>query len=305
MIKIYELIGGLRCVEITATITPTRRIERLEGWIGAHIRNMLLAATNEVECEGYGSLMDRVNHFPIEDSTHPWYKELKGGFPKGYVVKVLSPKQRTYELDIERGEAIKFSITLIGSFSEYASKMIKAIEIFAERGILCPMELTIDAVAQHSMLELLYTPCHSDRIAVDFITPVALVRNKSIASNSLQSKTNGFMSMHQLVIAATNRLSKMAVLYGECKAIPAELRDAAEEIAAIASGVSLQQCNLRRVVLSTLKKRAAKDTMIFDGLVGRTEWSGDIAVLYPLLKFCSYISLGENVVYGMGNFGVD
>ncbi len=304
MLKIYKFIGDIRCVEIIATITPTRRIERLEGWIGAHMRNLLLAATNEVVCESGGTLMDRINYFPIEDSTHPWHKGLKGGFPKGYTVKVLSPKQRSYELNIERGEAIKFSVTLIGSLSEYAPKMIKAIEIFAERGILCRMEFTIDAVVQHSMLELLYERWESDLMAIDFVTPLSLAKSKSNVPNSLQSKMNGFISMYQLVAAAVNRLTKMAVLYGDCRASAVEISEAMEELTAIASGVSLQSCNLRRVVLSTLKRRATKDTMIFDGLVGRTEWSGDVTQLYPLLKFCSYISLGEDVVYGMGNMTI-
>ncbi|MFI3314805.1 MAG: CRISPR system precrRNA processing endoribonuclease RAMP protein Cas6 [Rikenellaceae bacterium] len=304
MLKIYESIGNFQCVEIIATITPIRKIEKLEGWLGAHIRNLLLAATSEVVCESGGTLMDEINHFPIEDAAHPWYKELKCGFPKGYTIKVLSPNQSSYRLDIGCDESIEFSVTLIGSLSKYASKMIRAIEIFAERGILSPMELEINAVNQYSMLELLYELRECDLIAIDFVTPLLLAKSKSVTPNSIQSKMNGFVSMYQLVMVAANRLFKMAALYGDFKVSTEDISEAIEELTSIASGITLQSCNLSRVVLSTLKKRATKNAMVFDGLIGETQWRGDIAQLYPLLKFCSYISLGENVVYGMGDFKV-
>ncbi len=306
MLKIYELIGDIRCVEISVTITPARRIERLEGWIGVHIRNMLLAATNEIICDDRGSLMDIINGFPIKDYNHPWHKELKGGFPKGYSIKILSETKRGYTQNYERNEPIRFAVTLIGAIADYADKMVEAIALFAARGIHGHMEYTIDSLDHISLYELLNIENNEQSLSIDFITPLSLFNNKKSIDNreSLRLRMNGFVPIYQLVTSAVNRVAKMAVLYGECCATANELALATEEIANIACGVMLHRCDLRHTELSSAKRRATKETMVFDGLIGKTEWSGDTAPLYPLLKFCSHISLGDNVVYGMGNMVV-
>lgn len=308
MLKIYDLLGDISCLEIVATIIPTRRIERIEGWIGAHIRNMLLAATNEVECdEADCSLMDKINHFPLNDQNHHWYKELKGGFPKGYLLKILSQTQKGYQQTIEQGKKIQFSITLIGSLAEYAPKMIAALEIFAYRGIHCKMELEINAIKKYSLLEDVNQKHNNNNLLIDFITPISLLNNPKRKQQEQHNQIglNGFIPLSQLVVSAINRVAKMAVLYGNCKATAEELSEASKEITQVANKVILKRCNLYHTVLTTSKRRATKDTMVFDGLVGQTEWYGDVAQLYPLLKFCSHISLGDNVVYGMGDFKVE
>ncbi len=306
MLKIYSLIGDIKCVEIVTSLTLSRKIVNMEGWIGAHIRNMLLAATNKIYCDESRSLMDMINRFPIEDETHPWHKELKGGFPKGYSIKVLSSTKRGYIQTFEQGESIRFSVVMIGSIAEYADKMIEAIELFAQNGLHGQMDCSIESVSNFSIKELFGSEHTENKLSIDFITPMSLFNNKKTppTAESLRYRMNGFIPLYQLVTSAANRVAKMAVLYGSCCSTAEELAEATAEISNIACSIEMQRCNLNHTVLTTAKRRATKDTMVFDGLIGETVWRGDFVSLYPLLRFCSIISLGDNVVYGMGHFDV-
>ena len=58
----------------------------LDAWSGAIIRNNLLYAAEQVRIHKTNrSLREQIDTFPLEDN-HPLYKELKDGFPKGYVL---------------------------------------------------------------------------------------------------------------------------------------------------------------------------------------------------------------------------
>ncbi|MDR2773767.1 MAG: hypothetical protein LBC19_03310, partial [Tannerella sp.] len=61
-----------------------------DAWTGAVIRNNLLYAADKVRIESENqTLRERIDAFPLSE-THPLYKELKDGFPKGYVLTDFS-----------------------------------------------------------------------------------------------------------------------------------------------------------------------------------------------------------------------
>ena len=67
-----------------------------KAWPGAVIRNNLLYACANVCIEKSISLLDVLERFPLEE-THPLYKNLTGGFPKGLVIKLGPELMHAYE----------------------------------------------------------------------------------------------------------------------------------------------------------------------------------------------------------------
>ncbi len=126
-----------------------------EAWSGAILRNNLLKAANQVIVNDKVNLLELIDHFPLTE-IHPMYKELKEGFPKGYVIALpeeylvahseLSPKifgqkkrtilENTQEgLYLKEGEIFKFSLFLIGNMSSYYQHFIHAIQLMCQQGM--------------------------------------------------------------------------------------------------------------------------------------------------------------------------
>ncbi|MDR0612494.1 MAG: hypothetical protein LBG45_03235 [Dysgonamonadaceae bacterium] len=62
----------------------------VDAWTGAVIRNNLLYVAEQVYIEIAGqTLREQIDAFPLNE-THPLYKDLKDGFPKGYVLTDFS-----------------------------------------------------------------------------------------------------------------------------------------------------------------------------------------------------------------------
>jgi hypothetical protein len=61
-----------------------------DAWTGAVVRNNLLYAADKIFMpEQKRSLREWIDIFPLEES-HPLYKELREGFPRGYVLTDFS-----------------------------------------------------------------------------------------------------------------------------------------------------------------------------------------------------------------------
>ncbi|MDR2626826.1 MAG: hypothetical protein LBC40_02195, partial [Dysgonamonadaceae bacterium] len=108
----------------------------LDAWTGAIIRNNLLYAAEQVVLEEQGmTLRERIDTFPLNE-THPLYKELKDGFPKGYVLTNFSHYNlQSSPVSIRKNEIFSFSLILMGHFCEYKSYFFQAIRLMCERGL--------------------------------------------------------------------------------------------------------------------------------------------------------------------------
>jgi hypothetical protein len=85
-----------------------------DAWTGAVIRNNLLYAADNIRIEQTDrTLLEQIDAFPLNES-HPLYKELKDGFPKGYVLTNFSHSDmQSSPVAIGKNEIFSFSLILI------------------------------------------------------------------------------------------------------------------------------------------------------------------------------------------------
>ena len=224
-----------------------------DAWPGAIIRNNLLYAAEQIRIQKSArSLREQIDDFSLE-ADHPLFRELKKGFPKGYVLTnfsydassnrdiqpntdikesivnqteavLIQPLANSKEsLILRKGDTFSFSLLLIGHFYNYRFYFFEAIRQMCERGIgkpLTPFSLIDIAENPSSPITLndLIEPDADDilsEITIRFLTPVILfrLRDKKNTRLSYQDKTNRFPSFYQLIRSCFSRLQKLYALY--------------------------------------------------------------------------------------------
>lgn len=281
---------------------------KLNGWLGAHLRNRLLYCLESILLPHteYLSLRKQISEICPIDPSHPLYKTFAGGFPKGYSLKVQSLEYISDSYNITSGSPIYFSIILIGKNSEYSSLLIDGINLFANKGIrgVC-FTATIRGVESFMLRDFLEVPHCSNLLQLDIKTPLLLFKAEGkSAQGSFQARSNGMPSLYQIVYSAANRLASLSTLYGGID-WDDEIIAAINEISELAASPQIAVCDIANVELASANRVSDNRVMKFRGIVGRISWSGDIVPLLPLLVFCSKISLGNDTVYGMGDFEVN
>ncbi|MDR1886410.1 MAG: CRISPR system precrRNA processing endoribonuclease RAMP protein Cas6 [Prevotellaceae bacterium] len=305
-----------------------------DAWTGAVIRNNLLyAAEHVLMAETKQTLRNRIDTFPLED-THPLYKELREGFPKGYVLTDFSHSNlQTPETSIKKNEIVSFSLILIGNYNNYKSYFFQAIRKMCERGFGKPLtpfrlldiaeqspagESQVMAAAQDDLSETLLYPVRLfdfirkdeidefSEITVRYLTPAILFRlkNKKNTQLSYQDKNNRFPSFYQLVRSTFFRLQKLHAIYGNPDEYAPELFDAAllENYLEKAGSPLLKSANIRYITLQNTQKKEKTNEMPLSGYTGEAVYSGYFRKYLPLLRFMEALGVGNEVVYGMGRY---
>ena len=176
---------------------------RFDAWPGAILRNNLLFAAEQIRIQKTGrSLREQIDTFSLNDN-HSLYKELKEGFPKGYVLTDFSHTNLLEpSIAIRKDEIFSFSLLLIGHFNDYRFYFFEAIREMCERGIGKPMtpfqlmditESPSSPVTLSDFLQPEITDGFSE-LTVHFLTPTILYRLKGKKNTQLsyQDKTNRF-----------------------------------------------------------------------------------------------------------------
>lgn len=310
-----------------------------DAWPGAVIRNNLLFAAEQVFIEKEKrTLRDVINDFPLKD-THPLYKNLKDGFPKGYQISLLSHIHlEQSELRLSKGEIISFSLTLIGNMSNYYQYFVLAIRLMCEKGLGKPRHpfLLIDiseqsihdhpqvlSVGQTDLSKELTSPVYlSDftntdiensrsLITIQYTTPIILIRPRSRSKKntqlSYQDKCNQFPSFYQLLRSCLFRLLKLNIIYNSSEDNYPEIPDenSIESFLENAGHPILQSANIKYTTLKNTLKKECINTMPLAGYTGEQTYSGYFEEYLPLLKFMEGLSVGNETVYGMGRFEVE
>lgn len=328
-----ELFEGLFYHQLEIRFSPTCNID-LEHWIGSVIRNNLLYSTSLVEVGNGKTLYDIINEFPLPE-THSLYRELSGGFPKGYALThVLMDGFSKPPLVLSKDRVGCFSISLIGGMARYHLHFIEAIKKMCSRGIGNPrVPLTlIDISEVHPFRSpnLLYThgtnaspllkmPVYlvdflqktvhdKSEVLISFTTPVNLVQNRKKKNRQLsfQDKQNGFPSFYQFTRSVVFRMIKYAVLYGDVAherwnedsslAIENWILQAAEPF--------LVSVGLERVSVRSTPKKEKASTILFRGYTGSMKYYGSFGSYLPVLFFAQSVGAGNDVTYGMGEYTI-
>ena len=290
----------------------------LDAWPGAIIRNNLLYAAEQIRIQKTNrSLREQIDTFPLNDN-HPLYKELKDGFPKGYVLTNFSHANMiNSHITLQEDEVFSFSLLLVGQFYDYRYYFFEAIREMCERGIGKPLtpfrllDISENPVSPVSLLDFLQekTEDKSSEITIRFQTPVVLYRLKEKKNTQLsyQDKCNRFPGLYQLVRSAFFRLQKLHALYIEPTDYSTTLIEETmlETYLEKAGRPLLQSANIQYINLHNTQKKGAKNEMPLAGYVGEQQYFGYFRQYLPLLGFMAELGVGNEVVYGMGRYEIE
>ena len=308
-------------------------------WPGSIIRNNFLSAASSVKINLHNSdlhLRELINQIPLS-ASHPLYKEMVDGFPKGYYFACPQYSFDTIDSSVlKKGDTITFSLYLVGHFSKYYMYFFEAIRIMCKNGLGHPKspfilesiyECSFDGelhlmVNDKSVMagKLLFPVAFSDflsiqipsnktKLCIDFLTPVNLFRKKEKKEKQLsyQDKCNGFPSLYQLVRSVAYRMAKMSILYvyPDKPDIGTTIMDSIEEYIEHATKQTLISVDMQYINLRNTPKKETENKMPLQGYVGRQVYDGSFDRYFPMLKYMEEMGVGHEVVYGLGRYRVE
>ena len=288
----------------------------LDAWIGAIIRNNLLYAAEQIRIQKTNrSLREQIDIFPLNDD-HPLYKELKEGFPKGYVLTNFSHANKVdATLTLHENEIFCFSLLLIGKYNDYRFYFFEAIREMCERGIGKPLtpfrlfDITAYSISPISLSDFLQQENRVSEITVRFQTPMNLYRLKEKKNKqiSYQDKCNRFPSLYQLIRSAFYRLQKLHALYVEPAVYSLLLFEETllETYLEKAGQPLLQSANIQFISQPNTQKKEMKNEIPLAGYVGEQKYTGHFHQYLPLLKFMAELGIGNETVYGLGRYEIE
>ena len=324
------------CFDITL---KTKKNTAFKAWIGAVVRNNFMYAADSVQVEENGkslSLRDLINRIPL-DVSHPLYKELANGFPKGYSFAFpLYPYDGTNALTLKKGDSLTFSLYLAGSLSKYYKSFFEAIWLMCDNGIGHPKSpFTIDSIYERSHEGELHLMAKEDgaqvasrllfpvtladfmqerandeekTLCIDFLTPVNLYKKteKKERQLSFQDKYNGFPGIYQLIRSAANRMAKLTILYMYPRDFEPgdEIMKCIDEYIEFATNMRITSAEIKYINLTNTPKKESENRMPLQGYVGRQVYAGFFNRYLPMLKFMEELGVGHELVYGLGRIKV-
>lgn len=329
---LIDICNKLIYHRLDISISPETDVT-FNGWLGAIIRNNLLCAAESIPTPEGISLFAQLERFPLTEQ-HPLYPVLKGGFPKSFVLSVLSPEAMlSSRLRLRQNEEVVFSLVLIGSCCCYYQEFIEAVRLMCHRGLGTPRTpfrlneiLEKDGMGRAKRLAvghmekvapLRFPVCLEDFreekfgekekvVQLILYSPLLLtvMTKKKDKAQSYQDKMNGFPSFYQFVRSALFRCLRLAVLYA-CPLEGERYSEALQEMDALleeSTTALLMQADIRWVRIPGPPRDTNRKQMLFTGYVGELRFVGDFSRYMPLLSFMQALGNGNDTVYGLGHF---
>ena len=327
--SMIELFYGLYCHRLEVRFCATSDIS-MNCWIGSVFRNGFLYASSEVYDSNNTSLFEKIESMPLPEE-HPYYMQLKGGFPKGFFFDCSNFENDRKGFWLEKGRIYSVDLCLIGRFADYYNLFIRAIQVFCTKGFgkprvpLCLIDVVEKSISGDE--NLLFTEvgevdstlmypinfsqlldlCKDDSITsiveLEFKTPVALVSPKARGKNNgFQDKLNSFPSFYQFMRSALYRAYILTMLYVDntIGTDREQSESAIEEYLQKASEAFLIYANIRYAKLHSTPKKDRDNIYVFGGFVGKLTFTDVSDIYIPIIKMISYLGIGNDINYGLG-----
>jgi hypothetical protein len=284
----------------------------IDGWLGAAIRNNLLSAAENTCGTKDISLREMIETLTLNES-HPLYNDMKGGFPKGYYISLLSHTDCVYTCKLNKGEKIKFALLLFGHYTKHYSVFYEIIKKMCERGLGNPLKpFTLESILIKSEVSLSQfmnqkKDCAQKEITIQYVTPT------NFSDQSIQhepgvytNRQHEFPGFYQLVHSSAYRIAHLSTLYMYPQDINYyyELKKHIEPFTKYAVSVLLSSAQLKRIKMQSTPKKDKPDRIKFAGYTGKLIFSGNFNYYLPLLLFAQNIGTGSNTTYGLGQFRI-
>jgi hypothetical protein len=307
----YELTSPFGFLELEITASAGADVY-IDGWLGAAIRNNLLYAAENVCVAEDISLRQLIDTLALNES-HPLYNNMKGGFPKGYAISLLSHIDNVCKRRLDKGEKIKFSVLLFGHYARHSFVFCEAIKKMCGRGLgnpLIPFALESILIKSEVSLSQFMNQKKDNaqkEITIQYVSPTNLfaqsVKHEPGVYTNRQHEFPGF---YQLVRSSAYRIARLSTLYiypqdaGYCD----ELEKHIEPFTQYAVSVLLSSAQLTRIEMQSSPKKDNPDRIQFAGYTGKLTFTGNFNYYLPLLLFAQNIGTGSNTTYGLGQFRI-
>lgn len=307
----------------------------MDAWIGAVIRNNFLFAAEGVLTPSGASLRQKLEEFPLPEG-HPYYQQLVGGFPKGYLFDCSDMPGQKNKTRLYRNHIYTVHFVLIGVCSNYYPLIVTAFQRMFYRGfghppipshILDITEYLLGNVQGKRLysegcnfLESLSSPLRLTDFETGYVasvqeidvellfkTPVCLVkqRTKTNVNISYQDKMNGFPSFYQFMRSAAYRFMVLGMLYGDMEVETGNKQELEQEVEfyiGASTKALLLEANIQYHTLRGTSKKGGNSVYVMGGYQGRLIFGKVDAKYIPFLQFTSFGGNGNDINFGLGTF---
>lgn len=327
--NLLGVLSGLYCHRLEIRFSPTSDVA-MNCWIGAVFRNGFLKASTEICDCGNIPLFDRIENISLTEE-HPYYMQLKGGFPKGFFFDCSNFEDDRKGFSLKKDRTYSVDLCLIGKYADYYKLFIEAIDMFFSEGFgkprvpLCLIDVVeksidgcrnllfsdagdVDSTLKYPIkFSQLLTLSEDDNktsvVELDFKTPVALVSPKNRGRNSgYQDKLNSFPSFYQFMRSALYRAYILTMLYVD-NTVGTDREQSEctiDEYLQKASEAFLIYANIRYAKLYSTPKKGNDNIYVFGGYVGKLTFA-DVSDMYiPIIRMISYLGIGNDINYSLG-----
>lgn len=304
----------------------------MKHWFGAVLRNGFLSMSAEVSDSNSVSLWKYIQTISIP-AEHPYYNQLRGGFPKGFFFDCSSIEGDGKGFSLKKNQIQHISLYLIGNFSCHYLLCIESLCDLFKRGIghpIVPLHiLDVTEIGPNKEKNLLYsdaTPiksklCYpiqldnqmqiptSQSLSVElfFDTPICLYHPKiKKIGLGYQDKLNGFPSFYQLIRSAVYRMVTLTMLYTnhEMEVDKCELETEIEKYIYSASEAILTKAILTYCKLYSTPKMEEGSVYVLNGYMGQLNFANVNVEYLSVMQFASHLNVGNDINYGLGTFSI-
>ena len=279
---------------------------RMAHWVGAVLRNNFLCAAENV-CNGNGvSLRQLIEKLPLPEN-HFLYKQLAGGFPKGFLFDCSGLPYDSPGFVFEAGRVYSVVLVLVGKCTEYRELFAEAVRRMLANGFGHPVvPMTLVNMTEMGALRpsSVSTGDESVNVELSFLTPVCLTHLPKEGGNGFQNKLNNFPSFYQFMRSLLYRLATLAVLYADADlfANRQQMDEWIERQTVFSMRALLLRADLRYEKRYSTPKKDCSGVYTMAGYTGRLVFGNVSAACLPVLAFASALGVGGNINYGLGSF---
>lgn len=301
------LLEDLQAYKIDIRFFAEQNVQ-MRYWIGAVLRNRFLYAAAHVFDEQGTSLLNILNTFALPEH-HFLYKQLCGGFPKGFLFDSCSLPGHGSGFLLESDKVYSFSLIIIGNQIKYKFLFVHALKLMLEEGFGTPIvPLTIIDIKEE-VIQMQQASLSVENVTckLHFKTPVSLVQASGCKmGGGFQNKLNNFPSFYQFMRSLIYRLATLEILYSNQNFFGSkdEMDAFVDNFIIQSAEASLLSAEIKLKTCYSSPKIGQNNVYTMRGFTGTLCFSNVSSYFIPFILLGVDLGVGSNINYGLGHYDV-